>query len=102
MNNSIKNEMPEVLKCEVSDCVYNQRNMCHARGITVGDGLAHLCDTHFLGGKHTRRNDLAGVGACRAMTCKHNDDFECQADGVSIGLCSGHAECLTFDAKQGR
>ena len=40
-------EMPQVNQCEVTKCAYNVKNMCHARAITVGDGINAMCDTFF-------------------------------------------------------
>ena len=91
-------EMPEVQNCEVSECVYNKQNACHALGITVGDLTGHLCDTMISTGLHTHRKGTAGIGACRASGCVHNDDFECQADGICVGMPGSQAECLTFSA----
>ena len=92
-------EMPEVQKCEVAECVYNRKNSCHARGITVGDLTGHLCDTMLALGSHTSRQGTAGIGAGRAVGCAHNDDFECQADGICISKPGLQAECATFSAR---
>lgn len=91
-------EVPEVQRCEVSECAYNRQNACHALAITVGDLTGHLCDTSISMGRHTQHKGTAGIGACRAVDCIHNDDFECQADGVRIGMPGGQAECTTFSA----
>jgi hypothetical protein len=95
-------KMPEVLHCAQSACAYNRKAKCHARAITVGGGGSeHLCDTLFVSGQHTLRDDTAGVGACRASNCVYNADRECVADGgVTIEAVSGQAECLTFKAQE--
>ena len=92
-------EMPEVMGCQVEECVYNMGSMCHARGITMGDEAGHLCDTMMKGQGHTHRSEPAGVGACRAIQCLHNEDFLCQADGVQVAMQEGRADCMTFKAR---
>jgi len=89
-------EMPEVAACDASDCAYNKDGGCHARAITVGDGVHPGCDTFFRSREHSRRTDGAGVGACKVKTCKHNVDFECQAVEIEVGRRSDSVECLTF------
>lgn len=89
-------EMPQVKECEVTQCAYNVKNMCHARAITIGDGVNAMCDTFFVSTAHSKGNFLAGVGACKLSNCSFNADFECQADGVLIGMEGKNANCLTF------
>ena len=91
-------QMPQVTKCNVEDCAYNNERRCHARAITVGDadGSGHRCDTMMLSAEHCDRLEIAGVGACRATNCKHNRDFECETDVVNVEIARGRAECKTF------
>jgi hypothetical protein len=89
-------EMPQVNECEVAECVYNVKNMCHARAITVGDGTKAMCDTFFSAAAHSKGKYTAGVGACKVSSCSFNSDYECQADGVSVGIEGNNAKCLTF------
>jgi hypothetical protein len=89
-------EMPEVKDCEVTSCVYNVKNACHARAITVGDGANARCDTFFNASSHSKGKQMAGVGACKVTACSYNNDYECQAEGVSIGMEQNNAICVTF------
>jgi len=89
-------EMPQVNQCEVSNCVYNVKNMCHARAITVGDGVKAMCDTFFNATAHSKGKYVAGVGACKVAACTFNSDYECQAEGITIGTEGSNAKCLTF------
>jgi len=89
-------EMPQVAKCEVTRCVYNLKDGCHARAITVGDKKSALCDTFFDASPHNKRRDVAGVGACKVTACSNNRDYECQADAVQIGFRDNRAICMTF------
>lgn len=89
-------EMPQVNECRVSSCAYNLEKTCHARAITVGDGVNAMCDTFFDSDSHNNRRDIAGVGACKVSGCSYNDDFECQANDIIIGMSSDGARCLTF------
>ncbi|HEY5604729.1 MAG TPA: DUF1540 domain-containing protein [Gammaproteobacteria bacterium] len=89
-------EMPQVSNCEVTNCVYNVKNACHARAITVGDGVNAMCDTFFKASSHSKGKQLAGVGACKVSACSFNNDYECQADGISIRMKQDNAVCVTF------
>ncbi len=93
-------EMPKVSNCEVSECAYNRKGLCHALAITVGDPAAPHCDT-FCGmiTKGGDPNSIAGVGACKMTTCKFNDLLECQAPSVSVGYLDDDIDCLTYTAK---
>lgn len=89
-------EMAKVDGCSVTQCVYNQKNTCNARAITVGNGLKAMCDTFFEGTPHTRSKHTAGVGACKLVSCTYNNDYECQADLINIGFENNNAKCFTY------
>lgn len=89
-------DMPDVAACDARDCAYNKEGNCHARAITVGDGVHPGCDTFLQSRDHSRRADNAGVGACKVKACKHNDDFECQARAIRVGRRQDDVVCLTF------
>lgn len=92
-------EIPEVSSCEESRCAYNVEQSCHARAITIGDGLNPMCDTFLNSISHAHSTDqIAGVGACKVGGCRHNEDFECQADHIDIQTPNGKARCMTFAA----
>jgi hypothetical protein len=38
-------EMTRVKSCEVAECAYNSKKMCHALAITIGDLDNPMCDT---------------------------------------------------------
>ncbi|MBU0594287.1 MAG: DUF1540 domain-containing protein [Gammaproteobacteria bacterium] len=93
-------EMPVITECMVNTCSYNVGSNCHARAITVGDGVHPGCDTFLQGPRHTRNaQQSAGIGACKIMGCKHNDDLECMADSVKVGMIKNEANCMTFSAR---
>lgn len=93
-------EMPVVSECSVTDCGYNVEQKCHARAITVGDGVHPGCDTYFKVGPHTKAvSRQAGVGACKVESCRHNEDYECTADSIRVGIQAGAVNCLTFAAR---
>ena len=91
-------EMPEVKECAVTKCVYNLKEQCHARAITVGDGMIPNCDTFYNASPHTKEKRTAGVGACKVAGCTYNADYECQADGIIIGIEDNQAKCLSYTA----
>lgn len=93
-------EMPPVSTCEVTDCVYNVDQGCHARAITIGDGVFPGCDTRFEASPHTRDNKrIAGVGACKVRRCICNEDYECMADSIAVGYDADGVCCLSFTAR---
>ena len=60
-------------------CAYNVDETCHARAITVGDGLHAACDTFFVSDLHTRgTSNNAGVGACKVTDCRYNPTSSAQ------------------------
>jgi hypothetical protein len=92
-------DMPDVDACDARDCAFNKGGNCHARAITVGDGVHPGCDTFLPSGEHSRRTDRASVGACKVKGCKYNDDLECQAQAIRLGRRSNGIECLTFTSR---
>lgn len=91
-------DMPTVAVCSAAECAYNAGNACHARAITVGDGVHPGCDTFLAAEPHARNRERhAGVGACKLPSCRHNDDYECTAEQIEVGRQPGHAvSCLRF------
>jgi hypothetical protein len=95
-------EMPEVLRCAASQCLYNTNGACHAKAITVGNALSPDCDTFLDSKVHARNIQLhAGVGACKVSGCRYNQDFECTAgNGIEVGFASSQVRCLTFEPRR--
>lgn len=92
-------EMPLVETCTVNECAYNKNDMCHARAITIGDGIHPGCDTSFLGApSRTRAKTLAGVGACKVTSCRFNNDLECDAESITVGMMRDTIQCTTHKA----
>ena len=98
--NRIAVDMPVVGECSVAECAYNAQNACHARAITVGDGVHPGCDTYFHAAPHARDSGRhAGVGACKVSACQHNDDYECSAEQIAVGHVGVGACCLTYQQR---
>lgn len=90
-------EMPVIAECGVNDCAYNMNATCHARAITIGDGIHPGCDTFFAAETtHTKRERLAGVGACKVTGCSHNEDYECTAQRITVGMKGSTVDCLSY------
>lgn len=89
-------EMPAVQTCTVAECAYNADSRCHAKAITIGDGVHPGCDTFMDGADgHTALNVTAGVGACKVTGCSHNSDLECTAESISVAM-EAMAKCTTY------
>ena len=92
--------MPFVETCAIRECGYNKDNKCHARAITIGDGIHPGCDTSFLGAPtHTQASSVAGVGACKVTSCNFNNDLECNADSIAVNMVRNSIQCITYQAR---
>lgn len=90
-------DMPMIKSCEVSECTYNLNSTCHAKAITIGDGVTPGCDTFMKASGHVRNKQIkAGVGACKIAGCNFNSDFECSADTINVGHEGGKVICMTY------
>lgn len=90
-------EMPLIKQCDVAECVYNVKSACHAKAITIGDGVHPGCDTYMKGSGHVRNSGIkAGVGACNVSDCRHNTDFECSADSINVSQQGSMVHCMTY------
>jgi hypothetical protein len=93
-------DMPVVSECAATECAYNVGMSCHARAITIGDGVHPGCDTFLGAASHAHDTSrTAGVGACKVTGCRHNDDFECTASKITVGFMGQDVNCLTFRAR---
>jgi hypothetical protein len=86
-----------ISSCAVTECAYNTDKMCHAKAITVGDGVHAMCDTYFKASVHGGIKDQTGeVGACKVSACRFNTDLECQANSIQVSYHKDHPDCITF------
>jgi len=92
-------EMPDVSACGVDECAYNMKGACHAKAITIGDGVHPGCDTYLTSSRHTSGTFHAGVGACKIERCRHNRDLECEASSIRVDMDGGEATCMTFETQ---
>lgn len=94
-------EMPSVSKCVINQCVYNSKNMCHAKAITIGDGRSPRCDSFFASPLHIHETKrIAGVGACKIDQCQFNSDYQCIAESIEVGMFQQNIQCLTYVARE--
>jgi hypothetical protein len=90
--------MPDVKKCTVTQCYYNQQELCHANAIQVGSDHP-MCDTYVQSNQHGLPADKGRVGACHVSQCEYNRSMSCVANGIEVGLHAEHADCITFEPK---
>ena len=90
-------DFPLVNECTISDCAFNVKDKCHAKAITIGDGVHPGCDTSYLHPPmHAKDTSIiAGVGACKVTGCSYNNDLECSAESIRVGMSDGNINCLT-------
>lgn len=91
-------QMPEVKRCTVDECYYNQNQMCHANAIQVGSDHPE-CDTFIRLGDHGNPADMGKVGACHVTQCEYNSSLSCTANGIEVGRHAEHADCVTFEPR---
>jgi hypothetical protein len=93
-------EMSTIDACAATACAYNVEQECHARAITIGEGVHPACDTYVEAGRHVEAHTgPAGVGACKVEVCRFNDDLECSAESIQVERHSLHADCATFERR---
>lgn len=92
-------EMPKVIDCEATQCIYNKDKQCHTPAITVGDEEP-CCDTFFTTKNKGGYQDIVGsVGACKVQDCEYNKSFECTASGIHVIMNIDHPDCGTYEPK---
>ena len=90
-------DMPMIKSCDVSECAYNLNSACHAKAITIGDGVSPGCDTFMSASGHVRNSKIkAGVGACKVNGCTYNSDFECSAESIRVSHEKDRVLCMTY------
>lgn len=91
-------DMTLVLKCDMSTCAYNKRNLCHISGINVGPHAE--CNTYTHGSARGGFAEIKGaIGACMASDCKFNDQLECVASDINVSGHDRHADCEKYQPK---
>lgn len=90
--------MPEVKRCDVSECFYNTEHMCHANAILVGSDHPS-CDTFVSPGSHAVPAEIGAVGTCHVSDCEYNADLSCHANGIDVGYHAEHADCMTYERR---
>ncbi len=91
-------EMPQIVKCDMSACVYNKENRCTTMGITVG--LHAECNTFNHGSAKGGFDEVnGGVGACLASDCMFNYQLECKARKINVAVHDRHPDCSTFQTR---
>lgn len=87
---------PEISKCEMLDCAFNGKSICHALAINVGDEHQQ-CDT-FAAAKQKAGSSAVhgGVGACKVVRCALNENMLCGAGNIVIEKHGSHGDCKMF------
>ena len=92
-------KLPVVRECDVLDCYYNTREVCHAPAITVGSPCPR-CDTYMSSSEHGKPADVGQVGACHEAECRFNHTMSCHAPNIVVGPHQGHADCITYSPRE--
>jgi hypothetical protein len=89
--------IPEVKKCDVTDCFYNKDMQCNAHGITVGSADP-FCETYLPSSQQrTSKRGDGEIGACHVSNCTYNDNMYCHACGdIDVGKEGDKAVCKTY------
>jgi len=92
-------KMPNVTKCRINDCAYNQEQSCHATAITIGGRGQPNCDTFCRAAvtdKAAAFNFPAHVSVCTVTRCMYNSALQCQAFEIAVGSREHLPECLNY------
>ena len=100
------------LKCNVTNCINNEKNLCIRSQISVNGPTAQKsCDTYchsFNKRNEGIKNSVTGTPSakketsinCSAAQCSYNSDCCCTARQVEVGgigaCCCNETECTTF------
>ncbi|MBI3945217.1 MAG: DUF1540 domain-containing protein [Armatimonadetes bacterium] len=90
--------MPQVRMCDVTECYYNQGQVCKALAINVG-GSHPQCDTFTPSRQHGGPASIGQVGACKVTQCLYNSDMSCTAPGIDVSHHEQHADCSTYTTR---
>lgn len=88
-------ERAAVATCQVTECSYNDTEMCHAPQIKVGDGHPQ-CDTFTTSQVQQRQMDMSSVNTCGVTDCSFNEARMCDAPGITVMHHTAHADCGTY------
>lgn len=88
-------EEGHVLTCMVTECSYNQNEVCFAPQIDVGD-MHPTCDTFTKAQAQPVTQGMPDVATCNVTECKFNQSKDCMAPGITVSNHSGHADCFTY------
>ncbi|MFA9375408.1 MAG: DUF1540 domain-containing protein [Lachnotalea sp.] len=102
-----------LLDCNVSDCLYNDSNLCCQNDIKVAGEQAHSSDCTCCDSFHEKKQDSFSnsVGepsrptsvSCEADNCSYNENKLCLANQIGISGNNAHApeqtQCATFRAR---
>ncbi|HNR51273.1 MAG: hypothetical protein BWZ01_00413 [Deltaproteobacteria bacterium ADurb.BinA179] len=92
--------MPEITRCDATECSYNRDRQCHTMAITIGDASCPMCDTFVQTDASGGDPSVIGrVGACKTSNCRYNEALECTAESINVGMHSRHADCMTFSSR---
>ena len=94
----MKSDMPDVLYCEASACIFNDDNICNAGAINVG-GPDPICHTFMNSPLKSECKNIAKVGACKVADCYFNQCLECSANGITISFEEGLSLCDTYRSR---
>lgn len=92
-------DISKVNRCDMTECFYNIKNICHAQAINVGANHP-TCDTFIAKSGHGGAMDMTGmVGSCKVDNCRYNKNLLCSAPGINVGHHEKHADCKTYAAR---
>lgn len=88
-------EEGHVLTCAVTNCSFNENEVCYAAGIDVGE-TEPVCDTFTTAPVYRSPEGMPDVSLCNITQCRFNQDKDCAAPGITVAYHGNLAECMTF------
>lgn len=97
MQTHAKNDKTLVNCCSVVDCDYNDRGICQASAVTIGDKKKPNCATFKKSRISPKKKALGWVRVCNQVLCENNMNNVCQSKEIRVGIFKGKATCRVYN-----
>ncbi len=94
--------MPQIVRCEETNCRYNEAAACRAGAVTIGVRRRPVCESRSRSVVQSAIGPVIGtVEICHMRRCVHNENSLCTAfSGVSLVMRGTDPHCALFKAAE--
>jgi len=97
LEDAMKDELPRVKECTLTECVHYERRYCKAATISVGENETPLCKTFSTEEIMVNKfSQPLGVVDCSVHKCLRNRDLKCKAYFILVRSRNGKAFCQSY------